>query len=113
MFYVKDKQLIAESFGASALKFHFYENKYSGQNDVVDYKDWIVGLARRNNGLKIFYFFQHYGVEKIKLAVEGQEPKFEYFLELLKSRPDLFQLHTRQFGVFTFFVLDKKGEASH
>lgn len=66
LFFVKDKQLVAESFGASALSFHFYKNKYTGQNDVVDYKDWIVGLARRNNGLKMFYFYDHFGLKKIR-----------------------------------------------
>jgi aromatic-L-amino-acid/L-tryptophan decarboxylase len=69
LFYIRDKRVITESFNDSSLAFHFYKNQYTGQNDVVDYKDWIVGLARRNNSLKIYYTFEHYGVKMIREAV--------------------------------------------
>ena len=57
LYYVKDKKMIAEAFGASSLDFHIYKNKFTGQYDVVDYKDWVVGLDRRNNALKLYYSF--------------------------------------------------------
>ena len=66
LFYVKDKQLITESNGGATLCFHFDKNKYSGQNDVVNYKNWIIWNTRRNNGLKLFYFYDHYGLKKVR-----------------------------------------------
>ena len=32
---------------------------------------------------------------------------------MISSRPDLFKLYTRQYGVITFFILDKNGSVSH
>lgn len=94
LFYVADKKLLTESFGASTLHFPFYKNAYTGQEDIVDYKDWIVGLARRNNSLKLYYTFTHYGFKAIRAAVESQEEKCQYLLSLIKERLDLFKLHT-------------------
>jgi hypothetical protein len=61
LLYVGDKKQFTLAFGGTS-KFSFYENKYTGKHDVVDYKDWIVGLARRNNGIKFYYLFSHYGL---------------------------------------------------
>jgi hypothetical protein len=61
LMYVKDKQQLNRAFGGTA-KFSFYENKYTGKNDVVDYKDWIIGLARRNNAIKFYFLYSHYGL---------------------------------------------------
>jgi len=55
--------------GGINAKFAFYNNAFTGQPDIVDYKDWIVGLARRNNALKIYYTFVHYGLKKLRTAV--------------------------------------------
>ncbi len=59
--FIKDKQQLNKAFGGTA-QFSFYQNKFTGRNDVVDYKDWIFGLARRNNAIKFFFMFQHYGL---------------------------------------------------
>jgi glutamate/tyrosine decarboxylase-like PLP-dependent enzyme len=113
MFYVKDKQLITESFGAQSLNFHFYNNDYSGNGDVVDYKDWINGLSRRNNSLKLYYCISHYGFKRLRDAIDGQPEKCEMLIELVKAHPNLFRLHTTQYGVITFECLDHNGAPSN
>jgi glutamate/tyrosine decarboxylase-like PLP-dependent enzyme len=113
LFYVKNKELVTEAFGASSLAFHFYKNQYSGQEDVVDYKDWIIGLFRRNSSLKLYYCLSHYGFKRLREAVEGQQAKFELLVELVKGHPDLFRLHTNQYAVTTFQCLDRDGTPSN
>jgi glutamate/tyrosine decarboxylase-like PLP-dependent enzyme len=66
---VSDKKQLNEAFGSKTLQFSFYKNSFSDNYDIVDYKDWIVGLGRRNNALKIYYTFVHYGAEKIRSSV--------------------------------------------
>lgn len=112
LLFVGDKKIVTESFGASALQFPFYKNVYTGQQDVVDYKDWIVGLARRNNALKLYYFFTHYGLKMLRSAIEDQEEKFTYFRSLVDEHSELFKMHTVEYGVFTFYALNKNGEIS-
>ena len=71
--YVRDKKQLNNSFSGTT-KFSFYENKYTGKQDVVDYKDWIIGLGRRNNSIKFYFMFEHYGLETLrKLIYETQE----------------------------------------
>lgn len=41
---------------------------------MVDYKDWVIGLGRRNNSIKFFFMFEHYGLETLrKLIYETQK----------------------------------------
>jgi aromatic-L-amino-acid decarboxylase len=47
------------------MEFSFY-NKFSEENDIVDYKDWQIGLARRFNSLKVYYLFKFYGLKKLR-----------------------------------------------
>lgn len=46
--------------------FSILKNQYSGLDNVVDYKDWMFGLNRRNNSIKFYYLFRHYGLEKLR-----------------------------------------------
>ena len=61
MMFIKDKAQLNKAFGGTA-KFSFYQNKYTGRHDVVDYKDWIFGLNRRNNSIKFYFLYEHYGM---------------------------------------------------
>lgn len=112
-FYVADKKITTEAFGASTIDFPFFENVYTGQRDVVDYKDWIVGLGRRNNALKLYYFYTHYGLKSLRNALKELEEKNEYFVDLVKEYPDIFKIHTIQYGVCSFHVLKKDGSPSN
>lgn len=60
LLFIGDKKQLTKSMG-SDIQFSFYKNQYSGLANVVDYKDWMLGLGRRNNSLKLYYLFRHYG----------------------------------------------------
>jgi hypothetical protein len=66
---VADKKVVNEAFGAKAMQFAFFKNHFTDNYDVVDYKDWIVGLARRNNALKLYYTFLHYGLHRLRQSI--------------------------------------------
>jgi len=95
--------------GGANAKFSFFKNAFTGQSDVVDYKDWVVGLARRNNSLKIYYTFVHYGLRKLRNSVEDQEEKVQYLIDLVKEQSGLFKLFSVQYALVTFQVLAKDG----
>lgn len=80
-----DKAAYTEAFGAANAKFSFYQNSYTGQQDVVDYKDWIVGLGRRNNALKLYYGLSHYGIKRLVASIEDLQQKNDYFIDLVRS----------------------------
>lgn len=67
--FVDDKDILTESFSASVNKFPFYKNEFTGQRDVVDYKDWTIGLGRRNYAIKLYYFYTHYGLRTLRNAL--------------------------------------------
>jgi hypothetical protein len=61
LLFIGDKKQLTKSMG-SDLSFSFYKNQYTGKQNVIDYKDWMLGLNRRNNSLKFYYLFKHYGL---------------------------------------------------
>lgn len=63
--FIGDKKQLNRSM-SSDIVFHFYKNQYNGLPNVVDYKDWMLGLNRRNNSLKFYYLFRHYGLERLR-----------------------------------------------
>jgi aromatic-L-amino-acid/L-tryptophan decarboxylase len=113
LFYVGNKRIVNEAFGANTLQFSFYKNQYTNEDDVVDYKDWIVGLARRNNSIKLYYTFLHYGLHRIRQSVLSQEEKAVKLVEKIRGHPELFKIHTIQYSVVLFQVKDKHGEVSN
>lgn len=72
--FVKDKKQLCHAFSGTQ-EFSFYNNKYSGKNDVVDYKDWMIGLSRRNNSIKFYFLFEHYGLKMLRSIIEETSRK--------------------------------------
>lgn len=72
LFFVADKKILNESFGARKLSFSIFQNHYTENHDVIDYKDWTIGLSRRNNALKLYYTFVHYGLKSLREAILQQ-----------------------------------------
>lgn len=65
IFFVADKRQLIGSMGAD-INFSFFKNEYSGRTNVVDYKDWSFGLMRKNNSMKFYYLFRHYGLQQLR-----------------------------------------------
>lgn len=65
MFYVADKKRFLSTMGTN-VQFSFFKNKYTEANDVIDYKDWQVGLNHRNNAIRLFFLFKFYGLKRLR-----------------------------------------------
>lgn len=78
----------------------------------MDYKDWIVGLARRNNSIKLYYTFVHYGMKKIRESVQSNEDKALKLVATIETHPALFSMHAFRYSIVLFQVKDKNGEVS-
>ena len=113
LFFISDKKQIVESFDSGNSKFHFWKNKFSGKDEVVDYKDWSVCNTRRNNAIKLYYMYDHFGLKKIRDAVEANQEKFDYLVSLIEAETLSFQVLTKQYGLVNFMALGKDEEPSN
>lgn len=80
--------------------------------DIVDYKDWIVGNTRRNNSIKLYYTFVHYGMKKIRQSVLSNEEKASKLVATVEAHPELFSIHAFRYSIVLFQVKDKDGQVS-
>lgn len=108
LFYVKNKKLFTRAMGADQ-EFNFYKSNYSEKDQVINYKDWTVGLNRRNNSLKFYYVFQHYGLEKLRTALREAHKGAKHLAELVISNEDIFQIFAQEYGIVCFQVKNKDG----
>lgn len=63
--------------------FSFYANKFSGQENVVDYKSWGIGTGRRTSGLRLYYLYRYHGIEKIQIFIRGIIDKVKFIEGLI------------------------------
>lgn len=62
-FYVADKKFYTGSLGGENENPEYLKNKFTDEHDVIDYKNWQVGLGRRFSSLKIWFLIRNFGVE--------------------------------------------------
>jgi glutamate/tyrosine decarboxylase-like PLP-dependent enzyme len=94
-------------------EFSFYKNEYSDNYDVVDYKDWTIGLVRRNYAMHFYYLYSHYGIDKLKDAIESLQLKTEYLEELVASRSDLFEVRFKGYSLLSFRLVGNSDKSSN
>lgn len=82
LLFIGDKKQLTHSLGAD-ISFSFYKNQFTGKPNVIDYKDWMLGLNRRNNSLKFYYLFKHYGLEKLRNYIRMTVEKANHFVRRL------------------------------
>jgi aromatic-L-amino-acid/L-tryptophan decarboxylase len=116
LFYVDDKFLLTESLsGKNSQLFQnpeYLKNQFSELNDVIDYKDWQIGLGRRFNSLKIWFLIRNYGVEGLKEFIKHTLNLAEYFEK--KIQEDMHKrfelICKREFSLICFRIIkDSKG----
>lgn len=81
--FISDKKQLTRSMEGN-INFSFYKNQYTGREDVIDYKDWMLGLNRRNNSLKFYYLFKHYGLDKLRGYVRYTVKKAEHLTKRIE-----------------------------
>jgi glutamate/tyrosine decarboxylase-like PLP-dependent enzyme len=107
VFFVADKLEYIEAMGGKS-DFSFYKNEYSNNFDVIDYKDWSIGLVRRNYALHFFYLFSYFGVAKLREAIDELHRRTEYLEELLLGRADLFEIRYKSYSLISFRIVSKE-----
>lgn len=112
LMFIADKRSLNQAFSADTSNFTFYQNKFNEDYDVTDYKDWTVGLGRRNNSLKLYYTFKHYGIKFIREEVEKQDEKLDFLHKLVEQHSDLFDIHAIQYSLILFEAKLKNGKTS-
>jgi aromatic-L-amino-acid decarboxylase len=114
LFYVKDKFLLNESLSGKYSQFNlnpeYLKNEYSNLNDVIDYKDWQIGLGRRFNSLKLWFLIRSYGTEGLCEFLKSTILQAEKFEKLLENDSRFEKVCKREFSLVCFRLCkDKNG----
>lgn len=72
----------------------YLRNTFSDQGLVTDYRDWQIPLGRRFRALKVWFVLRTWGVEGLKKHLRHHIKLSNLFVELVKSRSDLFTILT-------------------
>jgi aromatic-L-amino-acid/L-tryptophan decarboxylase len=79
---------------ALSIKPPYLRNGFSEAGLVTDYRDWQIPLGRRFRSLKLWFVIRSYGVSGLKSHVRRGMALGEKLAELVRSRPDLFEIVT-------------------
>jgi glutamate/tyrosine decarboxylase-like PLP-dependent enzyme len=86
-FFVGNKTEYIEAMG-SKINPTYIKNKFTQEYNVVDYKDWQVGLGKRQNCYKIWYLIRCLGVEGLQENIRVAIKKSEHFRQLVEKSSD-------------------------
>lgn len=86
------------------LEFSFYKNKYSEEKNTIDYKDWQVGLNKRNNALRLFFIYKMYGLKLLKESIRYRDRLAQTVQERIKQSKFLQPFSQRAFSLNVFQV---------
>lgn len=89
-FYVTDNaSLIPESLSGKRLKCTYLDNEYSDMLECIDYKEWSIGLGRRNESLKLFFVIKSYGKIGLQNVLQNSIDSAIYFKELVSQHKSI------------------------
>lgn len=108
--FIADKQELNWSLDPK-ISFNFYKNKYSGQENVIDFKEWSLSTGRRSTGLKFYFLYKFYGLQRLQKHVRDLVEKAKY-IEGLVQNEKIFKLFCKPaYGLVCYQLCNKKGEA--
>ncbi|PYH78749.1 aromatic-L-amino-acid decarboxylase [Aspergillus uvarum CBS 121591] len=81
----------------------YLRNEYSDSGKVTDYRNWSMSLGRRFRALKIWFVMRSYGLAGMKDYIRKTIGLGEVFADLIRSRPDMFELITTPAFALTVF----------
>ncbi|KAL3477285.1 pyridoxal phosphate-dependent transferase [Aspergillus californicus] len=83
----------------------YLRNPFSESGQVIDYRNWSIPLGRRFRALKIWFVMRSYGLNGMKEFVRKGIRLGNTFADLVRTRPDLFEIVTKPaFGLTVFRV---------
>ncbi|RAL06721.1 putative aromatic-L-amino-acid decarboxylase, partial [Aspergillus homomorphus CBS 101889] len=81
----------------------YLRNPYSDSGKVTDYRNWSMSLGRRFRALKIWFVMRSYGLNGMKDYIRKSIGIGEVFADLIRSRPDMFEMITKPAFALTVF----------
>lgn len=105
--FVKDRSWFVR---ALTINQAVYNNEASEGGLVTDYREWQIPLGRRFRSLKIWFVLRTYGVTGLQEYIRCGIKFGESFADMLRSRPDLFQILTGPSFALVVFRMVGKGQ---
>ena len=98
-FFIDDKRLLMETMAGkgseNAPPSEYLRNQYSENQDIIDYRDWQIGLGRPFNSLKVWFVIRGYGVEGMQNLMNQSIKQASFFSEDI-VKDERFALHCKQ-----------------
>lgn len=100
--WVSDRNLLIDSLSVMP---PYLRNHYSDSGLVTDYRDWQIPLGRRFRSLKVWFVLRTYGIKGLQAHLRKTMKLGELFADLVKGRPELFEILTGPSYALTVFKL--------
>ncbi|KAI1804143.1 pyridoxal phosphate-dependent transferase [Daldinia bambusicola] len=103
--WVRNRRHLTDALSVSLA---ILQNQHTDSGLVTDYRDWQIPFGRRFRSLKVWFVIRTYGIEGLRAHIRNRIKYAETFGELLKTRPDLFEIITGPRFALTVFRMVKK-----
>ncbi|KAI1409086.1 pyridoxal phosphate-dependent transferase [Hypoxylon sp. FL1857] len=104
--WVRDRRHLTDALSVSLA---ILKNQHTDSGLVTDYRDWQIPFGRRFRSLKVWFVVRAYGVDGLRAHIRKHIGLAETFADLVRTRPDLFEIVTGPRFALTVFKLVKQG----
>jgi glutamate/tyrosine decarboxylase-like PLP-dependent enzyme len=117
LFFVGNKQKYIEAISGKYIEFQsnpeYLKNKFTDEFDVIDYKDWQIGLSRKFNSLKFWFLIRSQGIEGLQSQIRTKVELAKKLEALVLGEPRLQLVCKTIFGLVCFRVVKGKDEKEY
>ncbi|KAH8159743.1 hypothetical protein CIB48_g8508 [Xylaria polymorpha] len=107
--YVRDRGWLTDALSVSLA---ILKNAHTDSGLVTDYRDWQIPFGRRFRSLKVWFVIRMYGIGGLQAHIRKHVGLSETFADLLRTRPDLFEIVTGPRFALTVFKLKGKSQTA-
>ncbi|KAI0413881.1 pyridoxal phosphate-dependent transferase [Xylaria grammica] len=107
--YVRDRTWLTDALSVSLA---ILKNAHTDSGLVTDYRDWQIPFGRRFRSLKVWFVIRIYGISGLQAHIRKHVKLAEDFANMLRTRPDLFEIVTGPRFALTVFKLKGKNQAA-
>ncbi|KAI1107485.1 pyridoxal phosphate-dependent transferase [Jackrogersella minutella] len=104
--WVRDRRHLTDALSVSLA---ILRNQHTDSGLVTDYRDWQIPFGRRFRSLKVWFVVRSYGIEGLRAHIRKHIGLAEKFADLVKTRPELFEIVTGPRFALTVFKMAGKG----
>ena len=109
IYFVADKENYREALLGGPTP-EYLKNKFTNEYDIIDYKDWQIGLGRRFNSLRIWFMIRSIGVEGLRENIVSKIELAKEFENLLNNNSRFEKICKRELSLVCFrLIKDQNG----